>query len=236
MIQSAATDKIQGGIKGWPVMERPRERLIQNGSESLSDAELVAILLRSGIPGKDSVQLARDLIGRFGSLRGLFSAGHGELRKIKGVGMARIAVLLAATEIAKRRLREDVIGRHMIRDPEAVMQYLTASLCDKKKEVFKVLFLNKGNRVIDECNLFEGTVDETAVHPREIVKAAIDRYATAVVLVHNHPSGRIDPSTEDRHITRKIQDACSSVSVKVLDHIIVGDKHYFSFREQGLLL
>lgn len=223
------------GIKSWPEAERPRERLLQNGVEFLSDAELLAILFRSGIQGKDALSLSRELLSQFGGLRGLLSVGFSELKQIKGLGEAKIATLLSATEIVRRKLKEDLVGKNFIRDPESVVQYLYASLRDKKKEIFKVLFLNKANRIIGEQDLFEGTIDETAIHTREVIKTALDRHASSIILVHNHPSGRIEPSSEDKEITRKIQMACASVSIKVLDHLIVGDNQYFSFQEHGLL-
>jgi DNA repair protein RadC len=223
------------GIKSWPETERPRERLIKNGVLSLSDAELLAILLRSGIQGKDAIALARELLSRFGGLRGLLAVGWNELRQVKGLGHAKITTFLAASEIARRQLKQELVGKNFIRDPQSVLDYLYSSLRDKKREVFKVLFLNKANRIIDEQELFEGTVDETAIHPREVVKVALECQATALVLIHNHPSGRVEPSPEDREITRKLEAACAAVSIKILDHIIMGDNQYFSFSEQGLL-
>ena len=225
----------QNGIKGWPASERPREKLFRSGAEALSDADLVALLLRNGLKGKDAVALGRELIGCFGSLRALLAAGAAELQAVKGLGSAKVASLLAVSEMAKRQLREEICGKNYARDPEAVVLYLTASLRDLKKEIFKVLFLNKANRILEEKDLFHGTVDETAVHPREVVKAALELHATAVILVHNHPSGRIQPSPEDREITRRIQLACRTVGIKVLDHIIVGDNQYFSFNEHQLI-
>lgn len=225
----------QNGIKGWPESERPRERLLRLGAGALSDADLMALLLRNGLKGKDAVALGRELVTRFGSLRGVLSARPKELREIKGLGHAKIASILAAAEMAKRQLGQEMRDKSYARDPEAVVAYLTASLRDLKKEIFKVLFLNKANRIIEEKDLFQGTVDETAVHPREVVLAALELHATAVILVHNHPSGRTQPSPEDREITRRIQAACHTVAVKVLDHIIVGDNQYFSFNEHGLL-
>src|SRR3989338_4548899 len=223
------------GIKSWPETERPRERLIKNGVSSLSDAELLAILLRSGIRGKDAITLARELLSRFGGLRGLLAVGWTELKQIKGLGQAKITAFLAASEIARRQLKQEVVGKTYVRDPQSVLDYLYSSLRDKKREVFKVLFLNKANRIVDEQDLFEGTVDETAIHPREVVKVALERHASALIFIHNHPSGRIEPSPEDREITQKLEAACTAVSVKVLDHIIVGDNQYFSFREHHLL-
>ena len=223
------------GIKSWPETERPRERLIKNGVSSLSDAELLAILLRSGIRGKDAITLARELLSRFGGLRGLLAVGWTELEQVKGLGQAKIATFLAATEIARRQLKQELAGKNFMRNPQSVLDYLYSSLRDKKREVFKVLFLNKANRIIDEQDLFEGTVDETAIHPREVVKAALERHATTLVLIHNHPSGCVEPSLEDREITRKLEAACAAVSIKILDHIIVGDNQHFSFSEHNLL-
>lgn len=227
--------KLSKGIHGWPESERPRERLIRHGAEALSDAELIAILLRNGCKGKDAIALGRELMERFGGLRGLVATSWRELAAIKGLGPAKAASLLAATEMARRQLRADALGKKVVRDPSSVVDYLTSCLRDKKKEVFKVLFLNKANRITDDQDLFHGTVDETLVHPREIVKAALERHATGVILVHNHPSGRVQPSEEDVSMTRRIIAACATVSIKVLDHIIVGDNQYFSFSEQGLL-
>lgn len=226
---------IVNGIKAWPTKERPRERLMAGEASKLSDAELLALLLRSGIRGKDAVALGRELLSRFGGLRGLLQARPEQLKKITGLGTAKIAALLAVSELAERHLREEMPGRDVIRDPQTVVDYLYAALRDRKREVFKVLFLDKANRVVSECDLFIGTIDEAAVHPREVVKAALDRHATAVILVHNHPSGRVEPSPEDRRLTDKIKAACETVSIKVLDHLIVGDNQHFSFREAGLL-
>ena len=222
-------------IKCWPQIERPRERLARHGPQALSDAELLAILLRNGIKNKDAVSFGRELLTGYGGLRGLLSLDYPELQKVKGLGPAKIAALLAATEIARRRLREEIIGKNFVRDPESVLNFFYSSMRDRKREVFKVIFLDKSNRIVDEEDLFEGTVDEAAIHPREVVKAALERHATALILVHNHPSGRIEPSPEDKEITRKLATACASVSVKVLDHIIIGDNQYFSFNERGLI-
>ena len=222
-------------ISSWPKTERPRERLLEQGAEVLSDAELLAVLLRNGIKGKDAVTLARELLAKFGGLRGFLAVDLQHLKKEKGLGQAKIAALFAAKEMVNRSLRQEIIGKNVIRDPESVLNYLYATLRDRKREVFKVLFFDKANRILDEQDLFEGTVDQAAIHPREVVKAAFDRHATAIILVHNHPSGRIEPSAEDRQITVKLQSACSAVSIKILDHLIVGNNRHFSFNEQGLL-
>lgn len=222
-------------IKSWPASERPRERLLESGPRSLSDAELMAILLRSGIQGKDAVSLSRELLNQFGGLRGLLSSDKNKLKSIKGLGQAKLAMLMAVTEIARRQLQENLTGQCVIRDPQSVLDYLFYCLRDKKREIFKVLFLDKAGKLICDRDLFEGTVDEAAVHPREVVKAALDYYATALILVHNHPSGRAEPSREDREITNRLKSACESVHVKILDHMIIGDGNYFSFREHQLI-
>ncbi len=224
-----------GGIRGWPDAERPRERLMQGGAARLTDAELIAVLLRSGVRGKDAVALGRELLACFGGLRGLLGTRPESLIKVPGLGGAKCASLAAVAELSRRFLLEQVPAKDAIRDPQAVVDYLYAALRDRKREVFKVLFLNKANCVTGEVDLFHGTVDEAAVHPREIVQAALERFASAVILVHNHPSGRVEPSPEDREVTKKITAACGTVSIRVLDHLIIGDNRHFSFREAGLL-
>lgn len=223
------------GIQTWPISERPRERLLTKGAQTLSDAELLAVLLRNGVKGKDAVSLARGLLAKFGGLGNLLSAGEKELQKEKGLGAAKTASLLAAKEIMNRTLREGIVAKNLLSDPGAVIDYLASSLKDQKREVFKVLFLNKAHLLVDELDLFCGTIDSTAVYPREVLKAALDRHASALILVHNHPSGRLEPSGEDRQITREIQAACRHVGIKVLDHLIVGREGYFSFAEKGLM-
>jgi len=222
-------------IKTWPKWERPRERLIHEGAQALSDAELIAILLRSGVRGKDVVSMSRELISRFGGLRGLLSIEGKELRKVRGLGPAKAATILAATELSRRHLKEKLHKKNVIHDAPAVLDYLYGTLRDRKREVFKVLYLDKSNAVIHEQDLFHGTLDEMTIHPRELIKSALDAHAKALILVHNHPSGRSQPSQEDREITQKLRCACESVSIKVLDHLIIGDNRYFSFREEGLL-
>ena len=203
-MDSQIAQKSHGGIHGWPDSERPRERLMQGDSARLTDAELIAVLLRSGIRGKDAVALGREILTCFGGLRGLLCARPESLSRISGLGEAKCAALLAVAELSRRFLLEQVPGKDAIRDPQAVVDYLYASLRDHKREVFKVLFLNKANCVTGEADLFHGTVDEAAVHPREIVQAALERFASAVILVHNHPSGRAEPSPEDREVTRDL--------------------------------
>ncbi len=208
---------------------------MSQGGAALSDAELLAILFGSGIRGVDVVSFARSILAEHGGLRGVLSLEKEKLQKIKGLGPAKTAVLCAVGEISQRRAGQELFKKDALREPEAVIRYLKLSLQDQVREIFKVLFLDKGNRIIAESNLFHGTVDEAAVYPREIVRESLLKNATAVILVHNHPSGRIEPSPEDRELTRKAVNACSAVSVKVLDHIIIGDGRYYSFAEQGIL-
>ena len=222
-------------IRGWPEAERPREKLLQKGPESLSDAELLAILFGRGIRGQDVVSFSRSLLLQFGGLRGILTQPPALLEKVKGLGVARICMIPAVREIGIRILREKMIGQNFVRSPQAVTDYLMAALRDQKREVFKALFLDKALRIMGERDLFYGTIDEAAVHPREIVKAALEFHASSLVLVHNHPSGKVEPSREDYEITQKIKAACQTVSVRILDHIIIGENQYFSFSERNTL-
>ena len=222
-------------IREWPAGERPREKLLEKGPESLSDAELLAVLFGQGVRGQDAVSFSRGLLVRFGGLRGILTQQAAAFRNVKGVGAARTSMLFAVREIGLRQLREKMIGQNFVRSPQAVTDYLTASLRDQKREIFKVIFLDKGLRILGERDLFYGTIDEAAVHPREIVKAALEFHASSLVLVHNHPSGKVEPSREDYEITQKIKAACQTVSVRVLDHIIIGENQYFSFSERNSL-
>lgn len=222
-------------IRDWPETERPREKLLARGADALSDAELLAVLFGRGLRGQDVVSFSRDLLLQFGGLRGLLNQPPQAFNAVRGFGSARTCMILAVREIGLRQLREKMIGQNFVRSPQAVTDYLMAALRDQKREIFKVLFLDKGLRITGERDLFHGTVDEAAVHPREIVKAALEFHASSLVLVHNHPSGKVDPSREDYEITQKIKAACQTVSVRVLDHIIIGENQYFSFSERNSL-
>lgn len=223
------------GIKSWPVQERPRERLFQQGTQALSDAELLAILLRNGPRGMDGVSWSREILSRSAGLRGLFSSPPNSLMQIPGFGPAKIATLLAAQEIIRRLLREQIMGKSLFQEPDAVMNYLSLSLGSKKREIFKILFLDKGHRLLDETDLFQGTLDCAAIYPREIIKAALECHAAALIMVHNHPSGRVQPSPEDQKITYEVKEACEKVGIDVIDHMIVGENQYFSFYEHNLM-
>ncbi len=223
------------GIKDWPAGERPREKLLEKGASALSDAELLAVLFGHGIRGQDVVSFSRALLLQFGGLRGLLNQNRDAFAAVKGLGQAKAAMLFSIKEIGLRHLREKMIGQNFVRSPQAVTDYLTAALRDQKREIFKVLFLDKGLRIIGEKDLFFGTIDEAAVHPREIVKSALEFHASNIVLVHNHPSGKVEPSREDYEITQKIKAACQTVSIRILDHIIVGENQHFSFSERNSL-
>jgi DNA repair protein RadC len=228
-------EKKDKGIKNWPKSERPRELLLEKGPEFVSDAGLVAILLRIGIKGKDAVSLGRELINHFGGLRGLLNANKKELEKIKGLGPAKVSQLLAATEIAKRQLKEQILGKTTIHGPEDLIEYLSMSMANLKEEVFKVVYLNSANVVIAVEDLFKGTIDQSAVYPREIIKRAFELNASGLIFVHNHPSGDLKPSKDDLSLNRKLIGACRTVNLTPLDHLIISQSGYISFKNKLLI-
>ena len=225
--------KADHGIKTWPKSEQPRELLLEKGPEYVSDAGLVAILVRIGLKGKDAVTFGRELLNHFGGLRGLLNARKEDLEIIKGLGSAKIAQLLAATEIAKRQLKEEIIGKVFVHGPEDVMEYLSLSMSNLKKEVFKVIYLNNANVILAVEDLFEGTVDQSAVYPREIIKRALELNASGLIFVHNHPTGDLKPSQADIRLRTKLDNACHAVDLTPLDHLIIGPSGYISLKKQG---
>jgi len=222
------------GISDWAPTERPRERLLAKGAGALSDAELLAVLLRSGVRGKSAVQLARELIERFGGLSSLLARGS-ELEQIKGLGAAKRAQLEAALELARRSMDERLRHGTALSSPAAVRDYLRLSLGAKLHEVFVCLWLDAQHRVIAFDEPFRGTLTQTSVYPREIVKLALARNAAAVIFAHNHPSGVAQPSQSDELLTRNLREALALVEVEVLDHFIVAGHQALSFAERGLL-
>jgi DNA repair protein RadC len=222
-------------IREWPKMERPREKLIARGPEALSDAELIAVLLGSGIRGRSAVDLARALIARFGSIRELLRAGRSECLGQLGIGPARYALLRAALELARRHHLDALRVGPMIASPAQTREFLLAQLRDRPYEVFCCLHLDSRHRLISFDEMFRGTVDGASVHPREVVRQTIARNSTAVIFAHNHPSGVTEPSHADELITRRLREALALVDIRVLDHIIVGDGSCLSFAESGLL-
>jgi DNA repair protein RadC len=223
------------GIADWPLLERPRERLVEQGPASLSDAELVAVCLRSGTHGKSAVELARELIGRFGGLAGLLASDLPSLLQVRGLGAAKAAQLVAVLELARRSLREGLKSGSALTSPGAVRDYLRLALGARAHEVFVVLFLDAQHRVLGNTELFRGTLTQTSVYPREVVKAALAANAAAVIFAHNHPSGVAQPSQADEMLTRQLKDALALVEVRVLDHFIVAGNQTLSFAERGLL-
>jgi DNA repair protein RadC len=233
-MKKSKTDRKTKGIKGWPASERPRELLLGKGPEAVSDAGLVAILLRTGIKGKDAVTLSRELLQHFGGLKGLLNADSEALKKVKGLGTAKVAQLLAATEMTKRQFKEQVIGKSSIHGPEDVIEYLSLSMADLKDEVFKVIYLNTAHVVIAIEELFRGTPDQSAVYPRKIIKRALELNASGLIFVHNHPSGDLKPSDNDLSLNRKLVQACLAVDLMPLDHLIIGPTGYLSLKEKGV--
>ncbi|HMV18087.1 MAG TPA: DNA repair protein RadC [Rhodocyclaceae bacterium] len=223
-------------ITDWPADERPRERLLAHGAEVLSDAELLALFLRVGVRGKSAVDLARDLLGRFGSLSALCTASVDDFSTIPGMGPAKYAQLQAVLELARRALSEEMASRDVLDSPRAVRDWLRLKLAGLPHEVFMVLLLDAQNRVIASEELFRGTLAQTSVYPREVVKLALLRNAAAVILAHNHPSGVGEPSHADQLLTRSLTQALALIDVRVLDHFIVaGTASPVSFAERGLL-
>jgi len=222
-------------ITDWPASERPRERLIENGAHALSEAELLAIFLRTGMSGKSAVDLARDLLGRFGGLNALFAATIDEFCAVPGMGPAKYAQLQAVMEMARRALGEQAAQRDVLSSPQAVRDYLRLGLAHREHEVFAVVFLDSQNRVIALEELFRGSLKETSVYPREVVKRALHHNAAGAIFAHNHPSGVAEPSRADEALTRALKDALAMVDVRVLDHFIVAAGGGLSFAERGLL-
>ena len=222
-------------IVDWPLEERPREKLLAKGPEFLSDAELIAILLRTGIKGLTAVDLARDVLKRFGSLHALLSADKKKFEGISGLGDAKYAQLHAVLEMSRRALRETLARGAALSSPQAVRDYLRLKLQGKAHEVFVAVFLDAQNRVLEIEELFRGTLTQTSVFPREIVKQALHHNAAAVIFAHNHPSGVAEPSRADEALTQTLKHTLALVDVKVLDHFVVGGDAAMSFAERGLL-
>jgi len=222
-------------IKDWPADERPREKLLVKGSEALTDAELLAIFLRTGITGKTAVDLARELLDEFGSLQALLNADQTLFCRGKGLGSAKYAQLQAVLEMARRHFVEVLKRGNALTSPEATRAYLSAQLRGYSYEVFACLFLDNQHRIIQLEELFRGTIDGASVYPREVAKRALFHNAAAVIFAHNHPSGINEPSQADKNITDKLKQALMLFDIRVLDHFIIGDGLPYSFAEHGLL-
>ena len=223
-------------ISQWPQQERPRERLLAQGAGVLSDAELLALFLRVGMRGKSAVDLARELLSRFdGSLVRLAEATPAELGRLPGIGPAKAAQLAAGLELARRVLAENLHRRDVLASPAAVRDWLRLKLGGLSHEVFCALWLDAQNRLIAYEELFRGTLTQTSVYPREVVKQALAHNAAAVILAHNHPSGVAEPSQADLGITRSLKEALALVDINILDHFVVAGPKPVSFAERGLI-
>lgn len=222
-------------IVDWPEDERPREKLLERGAEALTDAELLAIFLRTGVTGKSAVDLARDLLANFGGLVGLLGADRRRFCDGKGLGPAKFAQLQAVMELSRRYLEHRMSEQDVLTSPEATRDYLKHRLYGRPQEIFACVFLDNRHRVLRYEELFSGTIDGASVHPREVVRKVLDVNAAAVIFAHNHPSGVAEPSQADIRITQKLKEALALIDVRVLDHLIVGEGRGTSLAERGLL-
>ena len=222
-------------ITHWPENERPREKLILRGASALSDAELLAIFLRTGLPGITAIDLARELLMEFGGLGALISADHPTFCRAKGVGTAKYVQLKASVELTRRYLREQLEGQPVFTSPEKVSDYLSVQMRDYRREVFMMLLLDSKHQLIDTYELFQGTVDAASVHPREVVARALNKNATAVIVAHNHPSGLAEPIQADIDITRRLKRALDLVDIRLLDHFVIGRGQVVSLAQRGKL-
>ena len=221
-------------IKDWPASEQPREKLLSKGAAALSDAELLAIFLRTGIKGCSAVELARQLLGHFAGLRGLLEASREDVCSAPGMGAAKYTQLHAVLEIGRRHLQQALVQGDVFSSPEATRAFLTSQLRHRQQEVFLVLFLNSRHALIASREMFQGTIDGASVYPREVVKAALQHNAAALIFAHNHPSGVAEPSQADVRITRRLREALELVDIRVLDHLVIGEGEIVSLAERGL--
>ena len=222
-------------IKEMPEEMRPRERMLRNGPEALTDVELIAILLRSGTPTSTALELAAQLLARFEGIRGLMAAGIEELQEVKGIGPAKAIEVRAALELGRRVAAAPAAERPVIRTPDDAAAVVMENFRHLDREHFGVLVLNTKHQVLAHERVSVGTLNSSSVHPREVFKNAVRRNAAALVLVHNHPSGDPTPSRQDIELTRRLVEAGQIMGIEILDHIIVGDNKYTSFKAEGLL-
>lgn len=222
-------------IRNWPAAERPREKLLELGAAALSDAELLAIFLRTGCAGMSAVDLATELLQRFGSITGMLAADKTTFCGARGLGEAKFVQLQAVMELARRHLGEQLNRENVFTSVALVSEFLLAQLRHCEQEVFAVLFMDSQHRLIVWEKLFYGTIDGASVHPREVVRRAIQHNAAAVILAHNHPSGVAEPSEPDQQISHRLKSALALVDVRVLDHVVVGSGYTVSMAERGML-
>ncbi len=224
------------GIKSWPEDDRPREKLLKRGAVALSNSELLAILLRTGVSGNSAIDLARQILDKFGTFRNMSHTDMREWKEFKGLGPAKIAQIKAALEIGRRFREDEVLSvKQKIASANDVVNIIMPQMRDLKTEVFKVVYLNSNNRIIDISDSASGTVNHAMPIVREIIHAALQKFAAAIICVHNHPSANIAPSPEDKKFTQELAAAGKLMDIKVLDHIIIGDDNYFSFADEGIM-
>lgn len=220
-------------IKDWPTDDRPREKLLQRGAEFLSDAELLAVFLRTGTINKSAVDIGRDLVSSFGSLRQLLDAPPASVLAQEGIGNAKYALLMASLELGRRHLAQSLAEKELLTNPQMVKNFLRAKLRHQTHEVFAALFLDNQNRLLSFETLFTGTLDSCTVHVREVVKRALALHAASIIFAHNHPSGYAEPSAADKQITERLKAALALVDIRVLDHFVVGNSEVVSLAERG---
>lgn len=224
------------GIKGWPTDDRPREKLLKRGAEALSNSELLAILLRTGVRGLSAIDLARRIVDKFGTFRNMIHTDMREWKEFKGLGPAKLAQIQAALEIGRRFREVEILnGRQKISSARDVVNIMMPQMRDLKTEVFKVIYLNSNNKIIEISDAASGTVNHAVPIIREIIHAALQKFAAAIICVHNHPSANISPSPEDKKFTQEVTAAGKLMDIKVLDHIIIGDDAFYSFAEEGMM-
>lgn len=222
-------------IHQWPASEQPREKLLKSGANSLSDAELLAIFLRTGIQGSSAVDLARELLLRYGSLRALFNSSVVEFCETKGMGEVKYAQLQAVLEMARRYFWEELVKQPLMTSADSAGNFLLSKMTGLQREVFSCLFLDNQHHIIVYEELFQGTINQAPVFPREIARKALQHNAAAVILAHNHPSGVAEPSFADKEITKTIKQALNLLDIQVLDHFVVGSREVYSFANNGLM-
>ncbi len=224
------------GINSWPKDDRPREKLLKKGASALSNSELLAIQLRTGVQGNSAIDLARKMLDKFGTFRNMSHSDIRDWKEFKGLGPAKIAQIKAALEIGRRFREDEVVSvKKKIATAKEVVDIVMPQMRDLKTEVFKVVYLNSNNGIIDICDAALGTVNSAAPIVREIIHAALQKFAASIICVHNHPSANITPSVEDKKITGEILAAGKLMGIRMLDHIIIGDGNYFSFTDEGIM-
>lgn len=228
--------KEKSGIRSWPQEDRPREKLLKKGAGALSNSELLAILLRTGVKGNSAIDLARNMLSKFGTFRNMSHSDDRDWKEFKGLGPAKIAQIKAALEIGKRFREDEVLpSKQKIATAKEVVEIVMPQMRDLKTEVFKVVYLNSNNKIIDIADAAYGTVNQAAPIVREIIHGALQKFAAAIICVHNHPSANIAPSAEDKKITGELSAAAKLLGIRLLDHIIIGDNSYFSFADEGII-